>query len=102
LSSVTHSYTTSKAPTSTAHGIAFYGSAATPMTNIVVEGNEIAELPAGQSESLVLNGNVDGFIVAGNMVPTTTTSGSTSSVSRVRARSARTRPANGICVDNVV
>src|SRR6266478_3757835 len=45
-------------PTGNAHGIAFYGSGATPMTNIVVQGNEIRNCRLGQSESLVLNGNI--------------------------------------------
>ncbi|MDF2454057.1 MAG: hypothetical protein K0R51_50 [Cytophagaceae bacterium] len=51
-----------------AHGIAFYGTAATPMTNILVDGNEIRNCLLGQSESLVLNGNVTNFIVSNNLV----------------------------------
>src|SRR6266513_1333915 len=44
-----------ESPNGNAHGIAFYGTSATPMTNIVVEGNEIRNCRLGQSESLVLN-----------------------------------------------
>src|SRR2546426_2336712 len=89
-------------PTGNAHGIAFYGSAATPMTNLVVKGNEIRNCRLGQSESLVLNGNVDGFIVAGNIVHDNDNIGidfigfeGTGPIGQDQAR-------NGICVDNVV
>lgn len=51
-----------------AHGIAFYGDAAEPLSDVVVEGNEIHSCKLGQSESLVINGNVDGILVAGNVV----------------------------------
>jgi len=91
-----------ESPNGNAHGIAFYGSAATPMTNIVVEGNEIRNCRLGQSESLVLNGNVDGFIVAGNIVHDNDNIGidfigfeGTGPIGQDQAR-------NGICVDNVV
>src|SRR5882672_5247509 len=91
-----------ESPNGNAHGIAFYGSAATPMTNIVVEGNEIRNCRLGQSESLVLNGNVDGFIVAGNIVHDNDNIGidfigfeGTGPIGQDQAR-------NGICVGNVV
>ncbi len=51
-----------------AHGIAFYGDAATPLSDVVVEGNTVTACKLGQSESVALNGNVDGFTVAGNTV----------------------------------
>src|SRR5438552_2039429 len=91
-----------ESPNGNAHGIAFYGTAATPMTNIVVEGNEIRNCRLGQSESLVLNGNVSGFTVAGNVVHDNDNIGidfigfeSTGPLGQDQAR-------NGICVDNVV
>src|SRR5262249_46198947 len=49
-------------PTGNAHGIAFYGGGPTPMTNVTVDGNEIRSCRLGQSESLVLNGDIDGFV----------------------------------------
>src|SRR5258705_1366855 len=58
-----------ESPNGNAHGIAFYGTAATPMTNIVVEANEIRNCKLGQSESLVLNGNVDRVRVAAVLAP---------------------------------
>jgi len=89
-------------PNDNAHGIAFYGTLSTPMTNIVVEGNEIRNCKLGQSESLVLNGNIDGFTVAKNIVHDNDNIGidfigfeSTGPTGQDQAR-------NGICVDNVV
>jgi hypothetical protein len=91
-----------ESPNGNAHGIAFYGTAATPMTSIVVEGNEIRNCRLGQSEALVLNGNVDGFVVSRNIVHDNDNIGidfigfeSTGPVGQDQAR-------NGICVDNVV
>jgi parallel beta-helix repeat protein len=54
--------------TGNAHGIAIYGDASEPLSGLVVEGNTIHSCKLGQSESMVLNGNVDGFLVAGNVV----------------------------------
>ncbi len=56
-------------PNGNAHGIAVYGTnGSTAITNIVVTGNEIYNCKLGQSESLVLNGNVDGFRVNNNTI----------------------------------
>jgi len=91
-----------ESPNGNAHGIAFYGSAATPMTNVVVQGNEIRNCKLGQSESLVLNGNIDGFNVTGNLVHDNDNIGidfigfeGTGPVGQDQAR-------NGVCVENVV
>ena len=91
-----------ESPNDNAHGVAFYGRAATPMTNIVVEGNEIRNCRLGQSEALVLNGNIDGFTVAGNTVHDNDNIGidfigfeGTGPLGQDQAR-------NGVCVDNVV
>src|SRR6267378_552940 len=51
-----------------AHGIAFYGTLATPISTILVDGNEIRNCKLGQSESMVLNGNVINFTVSNNIV----------------------------------
>ena len=51
-----------------AHGIAFYGRSSTPISNIVVDSNEIFNCKLGQSESLVLNGNVTNFTVSNNII----------------------------------
>jgi hypothetical protein len=51
-----------------AHGIAFYGTSAAPISALTVDGNEINNCKLGQSESMVLNGNVTNFNVTNNVV----------------------------------
>ncbi len=52
-----------------AHGIAVYGTRAPQaLTNIVIDGNEAYALKLGSSESVVVNGNVDGFQITNNVV----------------------------------
>ena len=50
-------------------GIAIYGTdPKTPVSDLVIEGNEIHHLKTGSSESLVVNGNVAGFRISKNIV----------------------------------
>lgn len=50
-------------------GIAVYGTdAKTPISDLVIDGNEVHHLKTGSSESLVVNGNVAGFRVTRNVV----------------------------------
>lgn len=52
-----------------AHGIAVYGTKApAPIRDIEISGNELYNLVLGSSESLVLNGNVDTFTLADNVI----------------------------------
>ncbi len=52
-----------------AHGIAVYGESETAsINNIVIDGNEIRDCLLGSSESLVLNGNVEDFVVSNNRI----------------------------------
>ncbi|MGG1941988.1 right-handed parallel beta-helix repeat-containing protein [Paenibacillus polymyxa] len=52
-----------------AHGIAIYGTKApASIHNLTISGNELYNLVLGSSESLVLNGNVDGFAVTSNLI----------------------------------
>jgi len=52
-----------------AHGLAVYGTHPTiPISDILIDGNEIYNCKLGWSESLVLNGNVENFIVSNNIV----------------------------------
>ncbi len=51
-----------------AHGIAVYGRSAAPLTNVTVEGCSLTNLTLGASEALVVNGNVDGFLIRGNFL----------------------------------
>lgn len=49
-----------------AHGIAVYGTNA--MKDIKLLNNKVEDLKLGTSEALVLNGNIDGFEISGNVV----------------------------------
>jgi hypothetical protein len=50
-------------------GIAVYGTdAKTPITDLVIDGNEVHHLKTGSSESLVVNGNVTNFRITHNVV----------------------------------
>ena len=50
-------------------GIAVYGTdAKTPITDLIIEGNEVHHLKTGSSESLVVNGNVTNFRITRNVV----------------------------------
>ncbi|OLE28004.1 MAG: hypothetical protein AUG49_03665 [Catenulispora sp. 13_1_20CM_3_70_7] len=52
-----------------AHGIAVYGdSAAAAVRDLAIDGNEVDHLTLGASESVVVNGNVDGWRITGNDV----------------------------------
>lgn len=51
-----------------AHGIAIYGTTTTPISQLVVDDNEITACKLGQSESMALNGNVSDFTVSNNVV----------------------------------
>jgi hypothetical protein len=50
-------------------GIAVYGTdAKTPISELVIDGNEVHHLKTGSSESLVVNGNVTNFQITHNVV----------------------------------
>jgi hypothetical protein len=51
-----------------AHGIAIYGDATAPILGLVIRDNHLHNLVLGSSEALVINGNVDGWIVESNLV----------------------------------
>jgi fermentation-respiration switch protein FrsA (DUF1100 family) len=52
-----------------AHGIAVYGTdPSASLSDVRVDGNELDHLVLGASETLVLNGNVDGWAVTGNVI----------------------------------
>jgi hypothetical protein len=91
-----------ESPNGNAHGIAFYGTASTPMTNIVVDGNEIRNCKLGQSESLVLNGNVSGFTVSRNIVHDNDNIGIDFIGFEGTGPSGQDQARSGVCVDNVV
>ncbi|MCL2545342.1 MAG: right-handed parallel beta-helix repeat-containing protein [Clostridia bacterium] len=89
-----------------AHGIAVYGRGAAPeaaVTNMVIEGNEVYYCMCGASESVVVNGNVDGFRIANNYIHDNDNIGidviGGERVSRARALDAAR---NGVVCGNVV
>ena len=50
-------------------GIGVYGTdAKTPISDLVIDGNQVHHLKTGHSESLVVNGNVSGFRITRNVV----------------------------------
>lgn len=52
-----------------AHGIGVFGTAADhPIAGVEIVDNELANLTLGSSEALVVNGNVTGFLIEGNLV----------------------------------
>jgi hypothetical protein len=51
-----------------AMGITVYGTAATPISDLIIDGNEIYDCEPFQSEALTLNGNVTDFEVTNNVV----------------------------------
>ena len=52
-----------------AHGICVYaGNDMAPVQDLTVTGCEVSECKCGDSESLVLNGNIDGFEISGNTI----------------------------------
>ena len=51
-----------------AHGICVYGTGTKAISGLVIDGNTITDCVLGSSESLTVNGNVDGFAVTNNKV----------------------------------
>ncbi|MBB6731516.1 right-handed parallel beta-helix repeat-containing protein [Cohnella zeiphila] len=51
-----------------AHGIAVYGTEATAISDVTIDGNTLTNLVLGSSESLVVNGNVTDFQMTNNLV----------------------------------
>ena len=49
-------------------GIAVYGASATPIRNVIIDGNELYALKTGTGESLTVGGNVDAWQVTDNRV----------------------------------
>ncbi len=62
-----HNIVTTKG-TGNACGLFAYGTSQTPISGLVVNGNELYNLQTGESESMTLNGNVTHFQVTNNLV----------------------------------
>ncbi len=62
-----HNIATTKG-TGNACGLFAYGTSQTPISGLVINGNELYNLQTGESESMTLNGNVTHFQVTNNLV----------------------------------
>ncbi len=51
-----------------AMGITIYGTSATPVSKLTISRNQIYNCQLGMSEALTLNGNINGFQIANNLV----------------------------------
>lgn len=51
-----------------AHGIAVFGDRAQPLRDVLIQDNRVHDLKLGQSEAVVINGNVEGFKIIGNTI----------------------------------
>jgi hypothetical protein len=51
-----------------AFGLAVYGDATTPMSRILIDGNEVYQCRTGNSETIAINGNVTDWEVTNNLV----------------------------------
>ncbi len=83
-------------------GIAVYGTKSTSISNLVLDGNEVHDLRTGQSESVVLNGNVRNFQVLRNHVHHCNNIGIDFIGYEGSAPAAVDRAREGICRENLV
>jgi hypothetical protein len=68
LNNHVHHITTKSEANGNAFGIAVYGSSKTPITQLVISGNEVYDLRTGESESVNVDGNVTHFKITNNLV----------------------------------
>ncbi|HEY6293891.1 MAG TPA: Ig-like domain repeat protein [Terriglobia bacterium] len=68
LNNLVHNITTSSEENGNAFGISVYGTSKTPITQLVISGNEVYDLRTGESESVNVDGNVTYFAITNNLV----------------------------------
>ena len=68
LNNLLHNITTSSEENGNAFGIAVYGTSQTPISHLVISGNEVYSLKTGNSESVNVDGNVTNFAITNNLV----------------------------------
>jgi hypothetical protein len=68
LNNVVHNITTKSEENGNAFGISVYGTSKTPITQLVISGNEVYDLRTGESESVNVDGNVTHFAITNNLV----------------------------------
>ncbi len=68
LNNLVHNITTTSETNGNAFGISVYGTSQTPITQLVISGNEVYDLMTGNSESVNVDGNVTYFQITNNLV----------------------------------
>jgi hypothetical protein len=68
LNNVVHNITTKPEENGNAFGVSVYGTSKTPITQLLISGNEVYELKTGSSESVNVDGNVTHFAITNNLV----------------------------------
>jgi len=68
LNNQVHNITTKAEAEGNAFGISVYGTSKTPITQLVISGNEVYDLRTGSSESVNVDGNVTHFHITNNLV----------------------------------
>ena len=68
LNNRVHHITTRSEANGNAFGISVYGTSKTPITQLVISGNEVYDLRTGNSESVDVDGNVTHFKITNNLV----------------------------------
>ena len=68
LNNRVHGITTRAEANGNAFGISVYGTSQTPITQLVISGNEVYDLRTGESESVNVDGNVTYFKITNNLV----------------------------------
>jgi hypothetical protein len=68
LNNRVHNITTKAEANGNAFGISVYGTSKTPITQLVISGNEVYDLRTGESESVNVDGNVTYFKITNNLI----------------------------------
>jgi hypothetical protein len=68
LNNRVHNITTESEKNGNAFGISVYGTSKTPITQLIIDGNEVDHLRTGNSESVNVDGNVTHFAITNNLV----------------------------------
>lgn len=97
-----HIWQNSTSRSANGFGLAVYGTAAAPIDGLVLKGNRICNLRTGQSESVVLNGNVTNFLVQRNHVHDCNNIGIDFIGYEGSAPAAVDRARDGVCRENLV
>jgi hypothetical protein len=68
LNNRVHRITTTSEKNGNAFGISVYGTAKTPITELLISGNEVYDLRTGSSETVNVDGNVTHFAITNNLI----------------------------------